>query len=98
MHLMTLTLIERKEVHVYQAQMCPHRATIEMSDGEFLTCVTSIESPKTREDWIFFAAVAKKIQELCPNHDGFWQVESFAEKLSQLEQADAANRAELEKE
>jgi hypothetical protein len=65
---MILNLIESKQVHIFQAstaQTSDHlRVTIHIKDGKFEKAETIPPLPKSREDWMFFALVAQKIEEL----------------------------------
>jgi len=77
-----LKLIERKEIHVFEWGDLPHKITITTVNGQFTDCQTTISAPKTREDWVLFALIAQKIEQLTPQIDE-WQVRNIGDPLIQ---------------
>ena len=78
-----LKLIERREIHTFEWGELPHKVQITTINGAFAECTNTISAPKTREDWILFALIAEKIEELTVPKDE-WQVRRTGEQLPQL--------------
>jgi hypothetical protein len=98
---MILKLIENKTTHIYQASTSASehlKCTIHIKDGIFEKAETMPPVPKSRDEWMFFALVAAKIEELTSQATSIedWQVRDLSNLPTPREQDDMIKAFDLE--